>query len=54
MALLLRLHQSIGKAACGIFIVVFSLLSSCGSQALERAGSVVGYVGLVAEQNVGF
>ena len=30
------------------------LLSSCGSQALEHAGSVVGYIGLVAEQNMGF
>ena len=30
------------------------LLCSCGSQAPERAGSVVGYIGLVAQQNVGF
>ena len=41
-------------AAYGIFIGVFDLLSSCGLQAPECAGSVVGYIGLVGEQNVGF
>ena len=41
-------------AAYGIFIGVFDLLSSCGLQALELAGSVVAYIGLVADQNVGF